>query len=332
MVDSSHASLMQKLLSCIRERRLPYMISRILGNVKNVECSIYFDVAACNLRCAMCPNGGVSNLTNNSIGMMKYEFFKKIIDKFVTEKVRVRGIQFGNWGEPLLNRELPSMIRYARSAITRMDGQPIWININTNLNFLPDPIDLIGSGMDSMFISVSGMTQDTYQKNHIGGHINTALDNILRLAQAKKMATMPRLVMNWHDYIYNKNEQVAARQFCVENNIEFILLRIHICSVEDNIKYQTHKEELVSFYRNYIDLDEEKSLMTTLSDKKMKDCNLRKKITINTDGQLYPCCIVYEQKYFMGSIFDYKIKKILKMRPAICRQCAKTPMSWHDER
>ena len=84
MVDSSHASLMQKLFSCIRERRLPYRISRLFGNV---ERGIYFDVASCNLRCAMCPNGGVSNLTNNSIGMMKYELFKKIIDKFVTEKI-----------------------------------------------------------------------------------------------------------------------------------------------------------------------------------------------------------------------------------------------------
>lgn len=281
----------------------------------------------------MCPNGGVSNLTNNSIGMMEYEFFKKIVDKFAREKVRVNDIIFGNWGEPLLNRELPNMIRYARSAFMRMHGQPIRVILNTNLNSLPDPIDLIESGVDDMYISISGMTQETYQKNHIGGHINLVLDNILRLAQIKKqkMIIMPRLFIKYHEYIYNKNEQAAARKFCIENNIEFILHRIYIHSVEDNISYQEHKERFLNFYRSFIDLDKEMLLMTTLSEKKMKDCNLRKLITINTDGQLYPCCCVYEQKHFMGSILNYKIKRILKIKPAICRECAKTPMSWHNE-
>ena len=69
--------------------------------------------------------------------------------------------------------------------------------------------------------------------------------------------------------------------------------------------------------------------MKTIDKSDIIKCRLRKdRITVNFDGQLYRCCEVYESKYFMGSIFDFKIRDTPKIKSEICEVCAKTPISW----
>jgi MoaA/NifB/PqqE/SkfB family radical SAM enzyme len=291
---------------------------------------LYIDVAHCNLRCAMCPKGSISNLKNEGEGLMELELFKRIIDKFIDENVKIRDLKIGNWGEPLLNPALPEMIKYAKNLRHLFMDREGSFKINTNLTRLENPVELLESGIDHIGVSVSGMTQETYSRNRKGGKVDDVLSNIRKLAEIRDKRGIKglELQMIFHDFLYNKEEAETARKFCETHNIVFTHNRMYIASVEDNIRFHGDEgEKLAKFYSEYIDLEAEKKCMKTI--KNVKKCHLRRRvITINYDGQLYRCAGVFEQKYFMGPFFDHKIMDIPKIRSEICEQCAQTPISF----
>lgn len=303
---------------------------RIKKIVKKERLRLYIDISHCNLRCAMCPRGSISGLKNDGKGLMDFELFKGIIDKFVKEKVRVRDLEIGNWGEPLLNPDLPKMIKYAKDTLRpRVMDREGPIKIDTNLNYLKNPAELLESGIDHIGISVSGMTQEIYSKNHIGGKIEDVLNNIVTLANIRDKMGIKNLLLQmiFHDFIYNKKDAEMAERFCEMHKIEFTPHRMYIPSIEDNIAFHEKEEEFTKFYSQFIDLAAEKKLMKTI--KNIKKCHLRRRvITINYDGQLYRCCGVFEQKYFMGPFFDHRIKDIPNIKSAICEKCTQTPISF----
>jgi MoaA/NifB/PqqE/SkfB family radical SAM enzyme len=236
----------------------------------------------------------------------------------------------GNWGDPLLNPDLPKMIRYAKSHPTAMKPKSDLL-VNTTLNRLPNPIELLNSGIDEIIISISGMTQEVYSRNHKGGNIEIVLKNIKELIRIRNTEKLEKVKLRvvFHDYIYNSEDAKLARDFCQEYGLRFTSNRMYICSVEDAICFSRDKESLGDFYRKFIDLDKEISLMKTMDYDSIKDCRLRKKrVTVNFDGQLYRCCGVFEKKHFMGSIFDFNIKDIPDIDSDICRRCAEVPISF----
>ena len=304
-------------------------ISRI---IPRTAYNLYIDVSHCKLKCPMCPRGGVNSLENPDKGLMEFDLFKKIVDKFAEEKVRIDGITFGNWGEPLLNPDLPKMIRYAKSHPTAMKHKTS-VAINTTLNNLPNPLKLLQSGVKSIIISTSGMKQETYSKNHKGGNVEKVLENIKELVRVRKQEILDKvkLRMAFHGYIYNSEDAELAKEFCEEQGIRFTHHRPSIISVGNVVCFDKDKKKQSKFYRQYIDIDKETAGMKTLDYDKINDCHLRKKrVTVNFDGQLYRCCEVYEKKHFMGSIFDFRIKEIPDINSNVCRLCADTPASWHN--
>ncbi len=315
------------------ERRVRRMniLRKFTSFIPRTAIRLYFDVSHCNLKCPMCPRGGVNGLQNPDKGLMGFDLFKRIVDKFATERVWIDGILIGNWGEPLLNPDLPRMISYAKSHPTAMKPKSR-VFLNTTLNRLPSPLELLKSGVDLIAISMSGMTQKVYSINHRGGNIEIVLKNIMELVEIQKGEKLEKVKLRiiFHHYIYNSEDEELAKDFCVKHGLRFTVIRPSIIPVEGAINFSRDKERLGNFYRKFIDLDKEIALMKTMDYDSIKDCPLRKKrVTVNFDGQLYRCCAVFEKKHFMGSIFDFNIKDIPNIDSDICRRCAETPISLH---
>lgn len=302
----------------------------VVKKINRAFC-LYMDVSNCNLRCATCPRGGVAGLKNEGRGLMDFELFKQIVNKFVNENVKIEYIEFGVWGEPLLNPDISKMISYAKSKPGFMTRKA-QITIATNLTHLPNPAELLESGVDRFRISISGMTQEVYSKDHRGGNIKSVLNNILKLVDIrhrKKKVKKPELYLVFQELIYNKKEAELAKKFCDDHGLIFINRAMRITSVDENIRFQEEKERLTKFYSEFIDLKKEMSKMRTMDPKDIKNCGLLKdRVTINFDGQLYRCCCVFEGKHFMGSFFDFKVRDIPNIKSEICEKCAKTPISW----
>lgn len=284
---------------------------------------LYIDISHCNIRCKMCPVGDVRGVRQSSAGLMKTDLFERIVDKIVAEGVKIDAFYIGNWGEALMNPDLPKILEMAKQ---RLNPQQLLVNSNLSLK-ISDPKALLLSGITDLRASVSGMTQLIYERNHAGGNIERILNNLVILSKLKKELNIegPKIALVYHEYLYNQEEKLLALRFCQDNDLDFMPIRCYVCSVEEGIKFHTDEQAKKS-YAEFIDINQEMARMRTIPDE--VPCQLVNQIVINYDGIAFKCCGTYTQKNALGSFFDWKIKDLLAHYPPICTLCKSIPLSW----
>src|SRR4029079_11672116 len=148
---------------------------------KTRKMILYIDVSHCNIRCKMCPVGDVRGVRQSAAGLMRIDLFTKIVDKIVDEGININAFYIGNWGEALMNPDLPKILELAKR---RLNPQQLLVNSNLSLK-INDPRALLLSGITDLRASVSGMTQPVYERNHAGGNIERILNNLILLSDLK---------------------------------------------------------------------------------------------------------------------------------------------------
>ncbi|MDF2696727.1 MAG: hypothetical protein K0S65_5110, partial [Labilithrix sp.] len=106
----------------------------------------------CNLACPTCPTGTGKI---KPLPQMTLQRFDQVLGGLAP---RLRNLALWNYGEPLLNKELPSMIARAKEA-----GVAV-VKVSSNVHFLDGPRGsaLLRSGLDVLILSVDGASQETY--------------------------------------------------------------------------------------------------------------------------------------------------------------------------
>jgi radical SAM protein with 4Fe4S-binding SPASM domain len=107
----------------------------------------------CNLDCLFCPY----SRQRRPKGYMGFELFQKIVDECQGHDVRL-WLHF--LGEPLLHRDLPRMVAYAKAR-----GVP-QVGFSTNGFFLTPELgaQLIEAGLDRLECSVDGVDPESYRQ------------------------------------------------------------------------------------------------------------------------------------------------------------------------
>jgi radical SAM protein with 4Fe4S-binding SPASM domain len=130
----------------------------------------------CNLRCPFCAT------THNRYqkGFMKEKTWKAILDE--GGENGLYSLKFTFRGEPLLHKDLPEMVRYAKEAGV-MD-----VYFNTNAVRLDELMirELIDAGLDRISISFEGYTKEVYEKYRVGAIFENVVKNIETLRDIKK--------------------------------------------------------------------------------------------------------------------------------------------------
>lgn len=136
----------------------------------------------CNLRCIHCAHGdsaeGVSRMTRPKSNM-SLDVFKKITDEASRFRNRTKFV-FAMMGEPLMNKKMVEMIAYAHK-------KGVWTQLNTNAVLLSRKKgeELIDAGLDFMYLSLDGITRETYEKIRVRGDFERVLTNILDFIELK---------------------------------------------------------------------------------------------------------------------------------------------------
>src|SRR3954470_4651671 len=115
--------------------------------------SIYIEpTTRCNELCQQCPRTLLSREDDRDLS---FEDFCFIVDQFpVLERVVLHGL-----GEPLLNKDLPRMIRYLKER-----GAYVLFNSNGILLNAKRGQALIDAGLDEYRLSMDGSTPATYAR------------------------------------------------------------------------------------------------------------------------------------------------------------------------
>lgn len=163
-----------------------------------VRSAILEPGAVCNLRCPFCATGrGELDLDR---GLLTPDLARHVLDALGQGLSRV---VFYNWGEPLLNPELPELVAEAarRGAAT---------SISTNLS-VPSfdrafAERLVLSGLTTLFVSCDGATQAAYARYRVGGSLALVLGNLRLLLAIRDglRRAQPRIV--WRYLVHRGNE------------------------------------------------------------------------------------------------------------------------------
>lgn len=121
--------------------------------VVDLPRSIYIEpTSRCNEFCQQCPR---TLLTKEDDRDLTFDNFRSIVDQFpVLDRVILHGL-----GEPLLNKELPRMVRYLKER-----GTYVLFNSNGIALTAQRGQELIDAGLDEYRLSMDASTRDLYAR------------------------------------------------------------------------------------------------------------------------------------------------------------------------
>ncbi len=179
----------------------------------------------CQLRCPTCVTG-IENESRRGTTAEKIIFRKNrsmMTSEFLDALLAELGeylflIVFYNFGEPLLNKNLPNLIRKAKALNIETD-----INTNLALPLSDEYIEnLLSSGLDYLYASIDGFSQETYQIHRVGGNLELVKKNLERLAKARdKLGLKTSITYNFLVFSFNEHEIPAAKRYCNDLGINF---------------------------------------------------------------------------------------------------------------
>jgi len=288
--------VVKELQSFLGHSYLWYLPNKVNIDIGNV----------CDLKCPLCPTGRGDK--GASRGFMHFEDYKRIIDqigKYITN------LELYNWGEPLLNRDLIPMIRYAKS-------KNIPVCISTNLNALSEKMaeDIMATRIDKIFISCDGASQQTYSKYRVGGDFDRVVSNIHLLLKGREGFGnyYTRIVLLFHVFRHNEHEIEKVRSLASRLGIE---VRINRMRTDMGREILEKDSESIERDKEWIPENKQYCAFDLLNKRKITQVVCKNPWTtavINWDGSVLPCCAVYGERYAFGNVFYESFRSIWNNR------------------
>jgi organic radical activating enzyme len=199
---------------------LPYVTPRKLANFalsrlelrlarqRPISTPTYIKIEStplCHLSCGGCPHRSKDYKKSLSNDMhLNLEGLKKIVTPI--EK-NLMGVSLSFSGEPLLNRNLPQIVKFLHS-------RNLSTSFASNLS-LPMTSEfaesLVLSGLDNINISLDGMSAETYVKYRKGGNFNLVVANVKKIDAAKKKFKRSRPILTLKMIIFEHNKHEIGK-------------------------------------------------------------------------------------------------------------------------
>ena len=253
----------------------------------------------CNLSCPFCPTG--QNRGSREKGILSFERFKEVIKELGPYLIH---IDFCNWGEPFLNKDIHKMISLAKE-------YNVDTKIDSNFNHLTEEMaeQIILAGLDKIIASIDGITQETYSKYRVGGDFERAMSNLKMLVKKKKDLGRSNPYISWQFLVFRHNEHEieGARKIAKEIGVDH--LGVTKAFIGDKDWFPLSEEH--SLYR-IGEADTPAGRTDGYFKKPIKNfCNwLWEAIVINPNGSVSPCCSVEDEIHDFGNIFRAPFKEI----------------------
>jgi len=159
----------------------------------------------CNIRCRFCHFHGIGAQRKRSIGFIDRDIWKKIIDEISTWNVELSLMSHGA-GEPLLYKELPEFIKYAKKY------KNIGVGFMTNGMLLNKwwADFILDIKMDFIAFSVDGVDREKHKYYRINTDLNLIEKNIMYLIEKKQKLNLstPHIMMNMVVYPDLEGEKI----------------------------------------------------------------------------------------------------------------------------
>jgi len=275
---------------------------------------------ACNLRCPVCPTHFAMKRER---GFMDMELLKSAIDEF-KDSSRKPQISFNFAGEPLLSKNLPEMIKYAKDK-----GHKTFVSTNTTLLSEEMAGKFILSGLDSIHVCLDGFNKKAHESYRMGSNFEEVKNNIENFVKKRK-------------YLGRKNPSICLQVLLTsysENQMDEMIE----WGRDIGLDYINFKTISMGSYTN-AEMKEKYGYLLPKSDKlKRKTSSIYKTICRNPlrqalvywNGDLGLCCVDFDNVLKLpniknnGFLKTYYSKKVIKLRKlgfrkktGLCKNCS----------
>ena len=277
-------------------------------------------VSGCNLRCLFCPEGNSPDVDRPK-GLMSLALFREIIAKIRADNRGGARVALYNWTEPFLHPKLPELVRIANA-----DGMQVTLSSNFNISKGLD--EIVAAGIRSITASVSGFSQETYSRAHIGGNVEVVKENLHKLREAlDRSGKKTKVKVAYHCYTYNTmaDDLVSMSGLCRQLDFSFRPAYAYLMPIEKALEYydgRMPEEERASLGDLLVHPDKCEEIS---SRHPSDDCILRSEQTvINCDGSVALCCGVYDVEHTIAkSYLDVAQGELqeAKHEHRMCKEC-----------
>ena len=274
------------------------MLRKEVTNARPVKLTID-TTNICPLHCYFCPTG--KRLHDRPPGKADVRLVENLLRE-IGEYVFF--IDFFNWGEPLLNRDV--LFRW----IEISKQYHIYTKVSSNLSIPLQDDDitrLVKSGLNELLVSLDGVNAGDYGNYRRNGDFDLVVKNMRSIIKKKKElgSLTPRVVWSFIVFGYNEPKIEEAKKLGESWGVDEVLLSLPIVSE-----------------------DPEKTINWIPSDKKYQlNCNCHLlpnkpksarcdwhylSATISHDGSIQPCCAVFYKKDDFGTLGSDGTRSFMK--------------------
>ena len=280
----------------------------------------------CQLKCPECPVGRHDVITSSRHNekFLSFSLWSRILSE-------IRGtalvVQFYFQGEPLLNKNLPKMIKEAHEA-------GLYTIVSTNAQAMTEELAeaLVQAGLDRIIVSMDGLTEASYGAYRIGGSVEKTKQALRWLREAKIKNQKSKICIELQALRLRSNEHEWSELKRVYKSLGADKLTLKTAQLYD---YADGHVLMPSDprYSRYIKGKDGKYHRRKLS----KGCfRVWSGCVITTTGEVLPCCYDKAHTFSYGNIMEASIKDLFRSEkaqafrkaayqqtPNICQECYK---------
>ena len=310
---------------------LSYALNRF-GSAHIAHMPLFVSVepaAVCQLRCPECPVGQLK-IKNEKLKITNTPYMSPEVFRRVLEEVKKTAwvMQFYFQGEPLLNKDLPQMIREAHWA-------GLYTIVSTNAQAMTQEMAqaLVTAGLDRIIVSMDGLTEASYGAYRVGGSLEKTKAALRYLREAKNrtpytLHRTPIIELQCLRLRTNEHEWAALKEQYKALGADRLTLKTA------QLYDYTHGHPLMpskAKYSRYVKGKDGLFHRRRLG----KGCwRVWSGCVVTTTGEVLPCCYDKAHSHAYGNIMNASMHELFtntyarafrqaakKERPLICKEC-----------
>lgn len=284
---------------------------------------------SCNLRCPQCPSG--LRQFSRDTGMLGMPLYEKVIDELKDDLVYL--ILYFQ-GEPFLNKEFLSFVKYASS-------RNIYTATSSNAHYFTDAVAraTVESGLDRLIVSIDGITQASYETYRIGGNLEKVMEGTRNLVKWKSelKSKTPHIIWQFIAFKHNEHEIPELKRIAHELGVDELGIKTAQIYDYQNSSDFIPDDESLSRYRKTTQGYEIKNSL-------LNQCwRMWRGSVVTWDGLVVPCCFDKDATHQFGNVSKEDFREvwrgeayqrfrqaILKSRSEIdiCTNCTEGTKVW----
>ena len=243
--------------------------------------------SACNLDCKICMRRNLER----PISFLSFDSFKKILNSGNFRYVGLHG-----WGEPLLNKQLFDMVKYA-------EAKGVSTNLTTNGTLLQENIDnILSSGLSEIAFGI--------YDSELFTQVTPQIEKLIQ-EKKKRSFTRPKTYLDITIYRGNLDQIPELVRFAPELAIDALILHrlFNTYKVDSTVKYISEEEE-EGLFAKLRQLASLLKLELYLPPKHSYPCRIvERSIFVTLEGKVTPC--TYLPDLHLGDALEQGVSKVM---------------------